>query len=133
MNDVLTLPAQARQLREIRNVLGVYFPKTHFEMNTYNNAGYKVIEVEYTDGISLIRVKNAVKGFDLRPNPEIHQLGMKVIVIRTMSERTKKLLLAEIKSVFAMKNLPGENDWFEPIQGTIRAYMDKIFNMRDFE
>lgn len=133
MSEVLTPPAQTRQLRQIRNILGVYFPKVDFNYSTDYKDNYCCILIGYTDGASLIRVKNAVKGFELPPNLQIHKLGIRVVVRRMMSERTKNMILGEIKSVFAMDHLPKENDWFEPIKGTIRNYMDKIFNMRDFE
>lgn len=83
--------------------------------------------------VSLIRVKNAVKGFEQPPNLQIHKPGLKVVIQRAMNERTKILILGEIKSVFAMDHLLKENDRFEPIKGSIRNYMDKIFNMRDLE
>ena len=133
MSEVLTPPAQTRQLRQIRNILGVYFPKVDFNYSTDYKDDYCCILIGYTDGASLIRVKNAVKGFELPPNPQINKPGLKVVIQRAMSERTKILILGEIKSVFAMDHMPKENDWFEPIKGTIRNYMDKIFNMRDFE
>ncbi len=133
MSEVLTPPAQTGQLRQIRNILGVYFPKVDFNYSTDYKDDYCCILIGYTDGASLIRVKNAVKGFELRPNPQIHKPGIRVIVRRAMSERTKILILGEIRSVFAMDRLPEESDWFEPIKGTIGDYMDKIFNMRDFK
>ena len=136
MSEVLTPPAQTAQtgqLRQIRNILGVYFPKVSFHYSSDYEDNYCRILIDYTDGVSLIRVKNAVKGFDLPPNPQIRKSGIRVIVRRMMSERTKNMILGEIKSVFAMDHLPKEGDWFEPIKGTIRDYMDKIFNMRDFE
>lgn len=133
MSEVLTTPAETGQLSRIRTILGVYFPKVNFNYSTDYKDDYCCILINYTDGVSLIRVKNAVKGFELRPNPQIHKLGIRVIVRRAMSERTKILILGEIKSVFAMDHLPEEGDWFEPIKGTIGDYMDKIFNMRDFE
>jgi hypothetical protein len=43
-----------------------------------------------------------------------------------------KQLLDEIRTVFKLKYLPREEDRFEPVKGTIRDYINKIFNMRDF-
>ncbi|GAB6119005.1 hypothetical protein [Dysgonomonas termitidis] len=133
MSEVLTTPAETGQLSQIRTILGVYFPKVNFNCSTDYKDDYCCILIGYTDGISLTRVKNAVKGFNLPPDPQIQKRGVKVIVERKMSQRIKNLIQGEIKTVFAMDHLPKEDDWFEPIKGPVRVYMNKIFNMRDFE
>ncbi|WP_165044952.1 hypothetical protein [Dysgonomonas sp. ZJ709] len=131
--EVLTKPQKKKQFFLVSNVLTVFFTKTHFEMDSEYDGDYYVIRIRYTDGASLIRVKNAVKVFDCRANPAINFQGTKVIVERIMSPQIKNRIINEIKSVFAMDHLPKEDEWFQPIKGTIREYVDKIFSMRDFE
>ncbi|GEM_PF-2215565 len=132
MDEALVLPAGTKESKQIRNILRVYFPKIVFDCNVDYKGDYQCIYVSYTDGVSLIRVKNAVKCLNRPSDLQIQRLGVKVIVERTMSERIKDQIISEIKSVFRMEQLPKEDDWFEPIKGTIRNYMDKIFAMRDF-
>lgn len=130
--EVLTKPEKRKGQSDVRNILNVYFPKTEFEINTKFEDDCMYQTVSYTDGVSIIRVKNAVKGFDRPANTKMHVPGVKVIVKRQMSHKVRTLILNEIKSIFRMEDLPQENDWFSPMNGTVGDYMIRIFNMRDF-
>lgn len=132
--EVLTKPPKKKnQYYLVQNVLTAFFSNTRFRLKTGYDGNYYVIHISYTDGASLERVKNAVKVFDCPANPEINFQGTRVVVKREMSGRIKKQLLNELKSVFKLKNLPKESDRFEPINGTVGNYVDKVFNMRDFD
>lgn len=131
--DVLERPKRkSKVFNEIQATLHVYFPKTRFEMNAYNNNDYKVIEISYTDGASLTRVKNAINPFRCPSNPGINFQGVKIKVNRNMSVGTKKQLLGELKSVFNLKIIPNEKDWVDTVNSTAGDYINKIFKMRDF-
>ncbi|HML65251.1 MAG TPA: hypothetical protein PKC55_10505 [Dysgonomonas sp.] len=121
-----------KQFYVVQNALMVSFRDTHFELDAGYDRDYYVIRINYTDGASLSRVKNAVRAFNCPSNPGINFQGTRVEVKRTMSAGVKKQLLNELKTIFKLKTLPEESDWFEPIKGTVGNYMDKIFSMRDF-
>lgn len=132
--DVLTLPGQkSRAFGEIRAALDVYFPGTRFRMEARDEGDFLVIEISYTDGASLTRVKNALRSFNRPACADIRRQGVKTRVSRHMSAGTKKLLLGELRSVFNLKAIPKEEDFISRVDSTAGDYIGKIFNMRDFE
>lgn len=132
--DVLDRPRRkSRVFNEIQITLNVCFPKTHFEIKTYNTQNYKVVEISYTDGASLTRVKNAVKSFNRPANSDIHSFGVRIDINRNMSHPTRNLILNELKSIFNLKVIPSTEDWVQPINSTAGDYINRIFKMRDFD
>jgi len=125
-------PAVRTPLPEIKAILGSHFPSTRFRYSLGYRHGYRRIIISYSDGASLSRVKNALRGFNLPACPAMHRPQTEVVVERTMSDRVRGLLLGEIRSVFALKTLPLESDPFSPIAGAVGDYIRKIFDMRDF-
>lgn len=134
MNDVLTLPkgTKAKQVRQVEDTLEAYFPQIRFNYSAEYENGYCCIHVSYGDAVAPLKVKNAVKGFNITPYPQMRREGVKVTVERSMSERVKQLLLNETKSVFGLECLPDENDWCKAMNCTVGRYIQTIFNMRDF-
>lgn len=131
---VLTSPPKKKQqFYLVQNILTAFFRNTHFELSCEYETDCYVIHVNYSDGVSLPRVKNAVKVFNCPANPSINFQGTKVIVTRTMSEKVKSKLLNELKSVFKLKEVPEEDDWLQQMHSTAGAYINTIFSMRDFE
>lgn len=134
MNDVLTLPkgTKTKQVRQVEDTLEAYFPRIRFNYSVEYENGYCCIHISYSDAVAPLKVKNAVKGFNITPYPQMRRIGVKVNVERLMSERVKQLLLNETKSVFGLKSLPDENDWCKAMNCTVGRYIQTIFNMRDF-
>jgi hypothetical protein len=132
--EILTKACKKKkQFYLVENVLSVFFRKTHFELEDEYQGDYYVIRIDYSDGASLSRVKNALKGFNCTANPAINFQGTKVVVNRTMSEKIKKRLLGELTSVFKLKTIPEESEWLEQMHSTAGTYINTIFKMRDFE
>jgi hypothetical protein len=132
--EVLTpFKKKSNVISEIQAALRVYFPRMRFSMKTCNDKDYKVIEVSYTDGVSLTRVKNAVRPFECPANPAINFQGTRILIERKMSRNVKTQLLNELNTVFKLKCQPGESDWCEPVKDTAGNYIRRIFTMRDFE
>lgn len=132
--NVLTHPLKKSKVcSEIQTTLNVYFPKMKFNIKDYNEKDYKIIEISYTDGISSSRVKNAIKYINRPADPNINIKGIKIEISRDMSLRIKNIMLGEIKNVFNLKVIPNENDWIQQINSTARDYINRIFNMRDFD
>lgn len=132
MEVLIKSTQKKRQFYLVENALTAFFRNTHFYLDSEYDSNYYIIRVEYCDGAALSRVKNAVKAFNCPANPSINFQGTKVLVTRTMSEHIKNKLLSELKSVFKLKEIPKENDWLEQMHSTAGAYINTIFNMRDF-
>lgn len=132
--EVLTKPRKKKkQFYLVQNVLSAFLKNTHFELEDEYEGDYYLIRINYTDGLSLLRVKNVVKVFSCPANPGINFQGTRVVVERKMSEKVKNRLLSEVTSIFKLKTIPQEDDWLEQMHSTAGTYIHTIFNMRDFE
>lgn len=121
-----------RELAQLGSILDVYFPAVEFHVCCRQQGDDHLLDIAYTDGVSSRRVWNAVKHLQRRAQPEIHMAGVRIGITRKMSEAVRDRLLAETKSIFRMKQTPGESDYFEHFKGTVGNYIQTIFKMRDF-
>jgi len=129
----LLIQAKTKTLKsDIRKELRIYFPKTDFKVTSLQEEERTVFTIGYTDGESKTRVRNVVRQFAHTYHSERKPVKVVVEIERTMSSKTENLLLTEMKSVWKVKGSLEPEDFFKPINGTVRDYIGKIFMMRDF-
>lgn len=117
---------------DIRKELRVFFPYTDFKISSKQEDERLQITLRYTDGPSRSRVRNITRQFAHTFHAERKPVKICIDVERVMSEKTRRLLLAEMKSVWNVKGNLLMDDHFLPINGTVKDYIGKIFAMRDF-
>jgi len=117
---------------DIRKELRVFFPDIGFEISSRQNEGETVFAISYTDGVSRTRVRSVVRQFAHTYHSDRKPVKVIIDVERKMSAKTESLLLAELKSIWKVKGDLSVDDYFPPINGKVKNYLQKIFDMRDF-
>ncbi|MDH6310919.1 hypothetical protein M2451_003783 [Dysgonomonas sp. PFB1-18] len=132
METVVVQKTKNKLLRDVHTVLNVYFPHQDFKIDINTAGNYDEITISYTDGATNIRVKNALKHLERPPVSDIRIRGIRIKVERSMSEKAKNLILNETMTVFRLDSIPSDNEYFEPMKGVFRKYIDAIFKIREF-
>lgn len=118
---------------DIEKELKVFFPSVKFEVTSRQGAARTYITVRYTDGASKIRVKSIARQFAHSYPSQGETIRVYTEVERKMSEAVQNKLLNEMKSVWKVKGNLLIDDYFKPIGSSVRNYLQKIFDMRDFD
>lgn len=129
----LLVQAKTKTLKsDIRKELRVFFPGTDFKISSSQQEERLNITVSYTDGPSRARVRNVTRQFAHTFPAGRKPVRVSIGVEREMSPKIENLLLTEMKTVWKVKGGLSMDDHFQPIGGTVRDYIGKIFTMRDF-
>jgi len=129
----LLVQAKTKTLKsDIKKELRIYFPKIDFNINSRQEEDRTVFTISYTDGVSKIRVRSVVRQFAHTYHADRKPVKVDFDIERSMSGKTENLMLSEMKSVWKIKDNLLLDEFFPPFNCTVREYVWKIFNMRDF-
>lgn len=127
------IQAKTKTLKsDIKKELRIYFPAIDFKVGSRQGENRTVFTISYTDGISRTRVRSVVRQFAHTYHADRTPVKVDFDIKRSMSGKTENLLLNEMKSVWNIKGGLSMEEHFKPVGGTVRDYIVKIFNMRDF-
>jgi len=129
----LLIQAKTKTLKsDIKKELRIYFPAIDFKIVSCQEEGRTAFTISYTDGVSKTRVRNVVRQFAHTYYADRTPVKVDFEIERNMSGKTENLLLNEMKSVWNIKGGLSMEEHFKSVGGTVRDYIVKIFNMRDF-
>ncbi|WP_291125478.1 hypothetical protein [Dysgonomonas sp. UBA7698] len=118
---------------DIGKELRVFFPSVNFQLTSKQEETRTYITISYTDGVSKMRVRNIARQFAYSYPSGGEMIRVHILIERKMSDTVQSKLLNEMKSVWKVKGNLHIDDHFEPIGGTVKSYVQKIFDMRDFD
>lgn len=117
---------------DIAKELKVFFPSTSFQLTSKQEDLRTYITVNYTDGASKTRVRNIARQFAHAYPSGGEMIRVYVNIERKMSDTTQRGLLNEMRSVWKIKGNLSLEEHFEPVGSTVGNYLQRIFDMRDF-
>lgn len=120
-------------MRDIERELRVFFPTGEFQLTSRQEETRTYIAINYTDGVSKSRIKNLARQFTHSYPSAGQSIRIYIEVNRDMSKVLQTRLLSEMKSVWKIKGTLSLDDYFAPIESTVKNYLQKIFDMRDFD
>ncbi|WP_165045337.1 hypothetical protein [Dysgonomonas sp. ZJ709] len=117
---------------DIGKELKLFFPSVIFQLTSKQEDLRTYITVSYTDGASKTRVRNIVRQFAHAYPSGGEMIRVYINIERKMSDTTHNKLLNEVRSVWKIKGNLSLDEHFEPVGSTVGNYLQRIFDMRDF-
>lgn len=117
---------------DIGKELKVFFPSVIFQLTSKQEDTRTYITVSYTDGASRTRVRNITRQFAHAYPSGGEMIRVYIHIERKMSDTTQSKLLNEMGSVWKIKGSLSLDEHFEPVGSTVENYLQRIFDMRDF-
>lgn len=131
MKALVSSKRQAK-VKDLRSELKLFFPATVFNISSSLKTNKLVISISYVDGPSKTRVRNIARQFAYGYPSGNGYISVSMDICRDMSDKTKKLLISEMKSIWKIKGKLKLLDYCPQVNSTVGHYIQTIFNMRDF-
>ncbi len=117
---------------DIGKELKVFFPSTSFQLTSKQEDTRTYITVSYTDGASKTRIRNITRQFAHSYPSGGETIRVYIHIERKMSDTIQRGLLSEMRSVWKIKGNLSLDEHFEPVGSTVENYLQRTFDMRDF-
>jgi len=130
--EALVSSKEQTKVKDLRSELKLLFPTTTFNISSSLKGDKLTIGISYIDGPSQTRVRSVSRQFAYGYTSEDNYINVRMEVYREMSDKTKKLLMSEMKSIWKIKGQIKSLDYCPQVNSTVGHYIQTIFNMRDF-
>ena len=132
MKALASSSKRQEKVKDIRSELKLFFPSASFHISSKLGNDKLTIVISYTDGPSKTRVRNITRQFSYSYLSGDSYINVSLEINRKMSDKTKNLLLNEMKSIWKIKGHLKMLDYCPQVNSTVGYYVNTIFSMRDF-
>ena len=118
--------------QEVISLLNISFPDIDFRVESFYCGHYKVVSIQYRDGVTCSEVRRTVNHLKQIAIPTIHFPRLRFEIDREMSKDTELKLLEETKLIFDLPEIPSRLSILSRLGYTVDKYIRLIFSTRTF-